>query len=84
MYYNWKYNCWDGKCCCGLMEVGGGYCVILTVSAMQKATVADNQTALRGTSRLSTKCHKPDNGMAPSRENAYTILEWSSRPILFR
>jgi hypothetical protein len=48
--------------------------VMLTVSAMQKATVADNQTAYTGTSRRSTKCHTLDKGTAPSLENAYTIL----------
>lgn len=51
--------------------------MILTVSAMQKAMRADNQTALSGTSRRSTMCHHPDNGMAPSLENAYTILNFN-------
>lgn len=51
--------------------------LILTVSAMQKAMAADNQTAFRGTSRRSTKCQNLDNGMAPSLENAYTILDFN-------
>lgn len=47
----------------------------LTVSAMQKAMKAENQTAFNGTSRLFTLCHTFDRGMAPSLENAYTILQ---------
>ncbi|MFS8032811.1 hypothetical protein Hanom_Chr17g01562051 [Helianthus anomalus] len=45
---------------------------------MQNAMTAESQTAYIGTSCWFTLCHNDDNGIAPSLENAYTIL-----PIAF-
>jgi hypothetical protein len=46
-----------------------------TVSAIMKATTAESQTTLRGTSFLLTRCHTCENGIALSLEKAYPILE---------
>lgn len=59
---------------CRLNVVVFGIRVEHTVKAMQKEMKADSQTAFIGTSCLFTLCHKEDNGIAPSLENAYAIL----------
>lgn len=41
-----------------------------TGNAMQRATKAESQTALMGTSCLFTLCQTEEKGMAPSLENA--------------
>lgn len=46
----------------------------LTVKAMQNEMNTESQTAFIGTSCLFTLCHKDENGIAPSLENAYAIL----------
>jgi hypothetical protein len=45
-----------------------------TGTAIKNAITAESQTAFKGTSCLFTTCHASENGMAPSLENAYTIL----------
>ena len=45
-----------------------------TVKAMQKEMNTESQTAFIGTSCLFTLCHREDNAIAPSLENAYAIL----------
>jgi hypothetical protein len=42
---------------------------------MKKATATASQTTLRGTSCLFTLYHTRDNGIAPSLEKAYAILQ---------
>jgi len=41
---------------------------------MTNATATENQTALKGTSCLFTRCQTRENGIAPSLEKAYAIL----------
>ena len=45
-----------------------------TERAMTNATATENQTALKGTSSLFTRCQTRENGIAPSLEKAYAIL----------
>jgi len=42
---------------------------------MTNATDTESQTTFKGTSFLFTRCHTRDNGIAPSLEKAYPILQ---------
>ena len=42
---------------------------------MTNATATENQTALKGTSCLFTRCQTRENGIASSLEKAYAILQ---------
>jgi hypothetical protein len=46
----------------------------ITGSAMQNPTATESQTALTGTSCWFTLYHTEENGIAPSLEKAYAIL----------
>ena len=46
-----------------------------TVRAMTNAAATESQTTFRGTSCLFTRCQTRENGIAPSLEKAYPILE---------
>ena len=52
-------------------------CECITVNAMQNDINTESQTAFIGTSFLFTLCHSVDNGIAPSLENAYAILNFA-------
>lgn len=52
---------------------------------MQNDIKTESQTAFMGTSCLFTLCHNDEHGMAPSLENAYTILIFKKKtPYIYR
>lgn len=53
----------------------------ITVNAIANDINAESQTALMGTSCRLTLCQIDDSGIAPSLENAYTILKPEQKPV---
>lgn len=55
-----------------------------TVRAMKNARTTDNQTAFTGTSCLFTEYQTAENGIAPSLEKAYAILQLIDKTSYFK